>query len=78
MSRARVVIMNSALGALDYRVPQGMAVEPCTSFIVALMKNEAESPEMRGGMEAGNLPVTQPTERSSGFRLMIFIKSRGN
>ncbi|OYY88861.1 MAG: primosomal protein N' [Sphingomonas sp. 28-66-16] len=34
MSRVRVVIMNSALGALDYRVPHGMAVAP-GSIVVA-------------------------------------------
>jgi len=28
MSRARVLILNTALGPLDYRVPHGMAVEP--------------------------------------------------
>jgi primosomal protein N' (replication factor Y) len=28
MQRARVIVMNSALGPLDYRVPEGMAVEP--------------------------------------------------
>lgn len=33
-SRARVLVMNSALGPLDYRVPQGMAVEP-GSIVVA-------------------------------------------
>ncbi|MBA3880517.1 MAG: primosomal protein N', partial [Sphingobium sp.] len=34
MSRARVIILNSALGPLDYRVPQGMAVAP-GSIVVA-------------------------------------------
>ncbi len=34
MSRARVIIMNSALGPLDYRVPQGMSVAP-GSIVVA-------------------------------------------
>ena len=28
MNRARVVTMNVALGPLDYRVPEGMNVEP--------------------------------------------------
>ncbi|OQW41201.1 MAG: primosomal protein N' [Proteobacteria bacterium SG_bin5] len=28
MARARVILMNNALGPLDYRVPQGMAVAP--------------------------------------------------
>jgi primosomal protein N' (replication factor Y) len=34
MSRARVLVLNSALGPLDYRVPHGMAVEP-GSIVVA-------------------------------------------
>src|SRR3954462_13481318 len=34
MNRARVVTMNAALGPLDYRVPDGMAVEP-GSIVVA-------------------------------------------
>ncbi|MDB5670904.1 MAG: primosomal protein, partial [Alphaproteobacteria bacterium] len=33
-SRARVIVMNAALGPLDYRVPHGMAVEP-GSIVVA-------------------------------------------
>ncbi|HEU0042949.1 primosomal protein N' [Sphingomonas sp.] len=34
MSRARVLVLNAALGPLDYRVPHGMAVEP-GSIVVA-------------------------------------------
>jgi primosomal protein N' (replication factor Y) len=34
MSRARVLLLNAALGPLDYRVPHGMAVEP-GSIVVA-------------------------------------------
>ena len=34
MSRARILILNAALGPLDYRVPAGMAVEP-GSIVVA-------------------------------------------
>ena len=34
MTRARVLLLNSALGPLDYRVPHGMAVEP-GSIVVA-------------------------------------------
>ena len=36
MSRARVLVMNSALGPLDYRVPHGMAVEPGSLVVVPL------------------------------------------
>ena len=28
MTRVRVLLLNQALGPLDYRVPHGMAVEP--------------------------------------------------
>jgi primosomal protein N' (replication factor Y) len=34
VSRARVILLNAALGPLDYRVPEGMAVEP-GSIVVA-------------------------------------------
>src|SRR5687768_833119 len=34
MSRARVLLLNAALGPLDYRVPHGMSVEP-GSIVVA-------------------------------------------
>jgi len=36
MSRARVLVMNSALGPLDYRVPHGMQVEPGSIVIAPL------------------------------------------
>ncbi|WP_395614620.1 primosomal protein N', partial [Allosphingosinicella sp.] len=36
MSRARLIVMNSALGPLDYRVPQGMAVEPGSVVVAPL------------------------------------------
>ncbi|MEO7053492.1 MAG: primosomal protein N' [Rhizomicrobium sp.] len=36
MSRARVLVMNSALGPLDYRVPHGMTVEPGSIVIAPL------------------------------------------
>ena len=36
MSRARVLVLNSALGPLDYRVPHGMAVEPGSIVIAPL------------------------------------------
>ncbi len=35
-SRARVLILNAALGPLDYRVPAGMAVEPGSIVVVPL------------------------------------------
>ena len=36
MSRARVLVLNSALGPLDYRVPQGMRVEPGSVVVAPL------------------------------------------
>ncbi len=36
MSRARVIVLNSALGPLDYRVPHGMTVEPGSIVIAPL------------------------------------------
>src|SRR3954449_8596819 len=36
MKRARVVTLNAALGPLDYRVPDGMAVEPGSVVIAPL------------------------------------------
>jgi primosomal protein N' (replication factor Y) len=36
MNRARLIVMNSALGPLDYRVPQGMAVEPGSVVVAPL------------------------------------------
>jgi len=36
MNRARLVIFNAALGPLDYRVPEGMAVEPGSVVVAPL------------------------------------------
>ena len=36
MKRARVVTLNAALGPLDYRVPDGMAVEPGSVVVAPL------------------------------------------
>ena len=36
MSRARVLLLNQALGPLDYRVPHGMSVEPGSIVLVPL------------------------------------------
>jgi primosomal protein N' (replication factor Y) (superfamily II helicase) len=36
MSRARVILLNAALGPLDYRVPPGMAVEPGSIVLAPL------------------------------------------
>ena len=36
MARARVLLLNPALGPLDYRVPQGMSVEPGSIVLAPL------------------------------------------
>lgn len=36
MNRARLLVFNAALGPLDYRVPEGMAVEPGSVVIAPL------------------------------------------
>jgi primosomal protein N' (replication factor Y) len=36
MSRARLIVMNAALGPLDYRVPHGMSVEPGSVVVAPL------------------------------------------
>ena len=36
MTRARVILLNAALGPLDYRVPPGMAVEPGSIVLAPL------------------------------------------
>lgn len=36
MQRVRTLVLNAALGALDYRVPQGMAVEPGSVVVAPL------------------------------------------
>lgn len=35
-SRARVILLNAALGPLDYRVPHGMAVRPGSVVVAPL------------------------------------------
>ena len=36
MSRARVLLLNAALGPLDYRIPYGMSVEPGSIVLAPL------------------------------------------
>ena len=35
-SRARLIVLNAALGPLDYRVPHGMSVEPGSVVVAPL------------------------------------------
>ena len=76
MSRARVLVMNSALGPLDYRVPHGMAVEPGSLVVAPLgprqllgvvweperMKSDAEVGDNRLRNLMGVLPVPPLTD----------------
>ena len=76
MSRARVLVMNSALGPLDYRVPHGMAVEPGSLVVAPLgprqllgvvweperMPSDAEVGDNRLRNLMGVLPVPPLTE----------------
>jgi primosomal protein N' (replication factor Y) len=36
MARVRLLVFNAALGPLDYRVPEGMAVEPGSAVVAPL------------------------------------------
>ena len=36
MNRARLIIFNAALGPLDYRIPEGMEVEPGSVVVAPL------------------------------------------
>jgi primosomal protein N' (replication factor Y) len=58
MNRARLIIFNAALGPLDYRVPQGMAVEPGSVVVAPL------GPRQIVGIvwEAERLPATEVPE----------------
>ena len=79
MQRARVVTMNAALGPLDYRVPDGMAVEPGSIVVAPLGPRQllgvvweaerlptAEVPDARLRPLAGTLdvrPIAAPLRR---------------
>ena len=59
MSRARVLVLNSALGPLDYRVPPSMAVEPGSIVIAPLGPRQLigvvwEADRMRSDAEVGD------------------------
>ena len=58
-SRARVIIMNAALGPLDYRVPQGMTVAPGSIVVAPLGPRQLigvvwEEDRMPSGAEVGD------------------------
>jgi primosomal protein N' (replication factor Y) len=55
MKRARVVTLNAALGPLDYRVPDGMAVEPGSIVVAPLGPRQL----LGVAWEAERLPTTE-------------------
>ena len=59
MSRARVILLNAALGPLDYRVPHGMTVEPGSIVVAPLGPRQLlgvvwESEHMPSDAEVGD------------------------
>ena len=59
MSRVRVLVLNAALGPLDYRVPHGMSVEPGSVVVVPLGPRQLlgvvwESASMPSDAEVGD------------------------
>src|SRR5437870_8972723 len=55
MQRARVVTMNAALGRLDYRVPEGMSVEPGSIVVAPLGPRQL----LGVAWEADRLPTSE-------------------
>src|SRR5438046_5127665 len=55
MNRARVVTLNAALGPLDYRVPEGMHVEPGAIVVAPLGPRQL----LGVAWEAERLPTTE-------------------
>src|SRR5437588_7132617 len=55
MKRARVVTLNAALGPLDYRVPEGMNVEPGSVVVAPLGPRQL----LGVAWEAERLPTTE-------------------
>src|SRR3954447_8802088 len=55
MKRARVVTLNAALGPLDYRVPEGMRVEPGSIVVAPLGPRQL----LGVAWEADRLPTTE-------------------
>ncbi|OJY69877.1 MAG: primosomal protein N' [Sphingobium sp. 66-54] len=56
MTRARLILLNAALGPLDYRVPHGMAVEPGQIVVAPL----GPRPMIGVVWEAGSFPDVPP------------------
>src|SRR3954447_1514382 len=74
MSRARVVTLNAALGPLDYRVPEGMHVEP-GSLVVAPL-----GPRQLLGVvwEADRLPTSEvPDSRLRPLAGLVDVRPIG-
>ena len=68
LPRARVVTLNAALGPLDYRVPDGMAVEPGSVVVAPLGPRQLVGVGV-GGRAAGDArkSATTACARSPGW-----------
>src|SRR4051795_9437945 len=55
MSRARLILLNAALGPLDYRVPEGMGVEPGSIVVAPLGPRQL----LGVAWEADRLPTSE-------------------
>ena len=60
MKRARVVTLNAALGPLDYRVPEGMAVEPGSIVVAPLGPAPIARRRLGRGTAADQRSARQP------------------
>src|SRR4030095_6725356 len=60
MKRARVVTLNAALGPLDYRVPDGMAIEPGSVVVAPLGPRQL----LGVAWEADRLPTNEGPDPS--------------
>src|SRR5215207_8594637 len=73
LPRARVVTLNAALGPLDYRVPQGMTVEPGSIVVAPLgprqMLGVAWEPERLPAEEVGDNRLRRLIEWTADYYL---------
>ena len=71
MNRARVVTLNAALGPLDYRVPEGMAVEPGSIVVAPLGPRQL----LGVAWEAERLPTSEvPDSRLRPLAGMLDVR----
>ncbi|MFL6728858.1 MAG: primosomal protein N' [Sphingomicrobium sp.] len=71
MQRARVVTLNAALGPLDYRVPDGMAVEPGSIVVAPLGPRQL----LGVAWEADRLPTSEvPDQRLRPLAAVLDVR----